>query len=201
MKKPLIITVHGWNSGGLYMKYFNPHFAALDYPVYNYEYGWMLAASLRNRSIARRILAFVRFAWEVCGRKSVIVAHSNGAVVSNYAAWMSEQITGLVLVNAALNRDIEFAPSLAFVHNWYSPGDWPLRLARLIPFHAWGDLGARPYDGVSPNVTNFNKGGSRDFMLHSKRHSDLFYREPLRSYYMPMMAERVEHETCQSRNF
>lgn len=196
--RPLIITVHGWNSGGMYMKFFNPYFEQLGYKTYNYEYGWMLAASLRNGNIAKRILSFVRFAHDVCGVDSIIVAHSNGCVVSNYAAWMSPYIKGLVLVNAALENDVEFPPTLAFIHNWYSPSDRVVRLAALIPFHYWGNLGARPYQGVSPQVKNFNK--EHDYELSSDDHSDIF-QPALREYFMPKMALEVEKEILASPIF
>ena len=190
MSKPLIVTVPGWNSAGWYMKRFNIYAARQGVQIYNFGYGWMLFKTLRNGGIVQRLVDFINFyAKQQQATRIIGIGHSNGCEILWKAAQRCHQMNGLVLINAALDNDVIFPESLGFVHNWYSPSDWVVRLASWIPFNDWGRLGATPYQGVSAMVTDYNK--EAEFGHCSGSHSDVFRVPALRDYFLPLMLNKA----------
>lgn len=170
------------------MKRFNPHADHRGIAIYNFGYGWILFKTLRNGGIVQRLVDFIHFVGKHrAGTRVIGIGHSNGCEILWKAAQRCPQLQGLVYINAALDGDVMFPETLQFVHNWYSPSDWVVRLASWIPFNDWGRLGATPYEGVSAMVANFNK--ENDFELQSESHSDVFRFAGLRDYFLPLMLD------------
>lgn len=190
--RPLMVGCHGWNSSGHYMRAFVRPAMELGMIYYSFEYGWMLAKRFRNRGIAERLTRFANFWATVIGAPTIVIAHSNGAEVALRAAQQTPHIAALVLVNAALDHDASFPNTLRFVHNWYSPGDRAVRVASLIPLSLWGRLGACPYAGPSPRVRNFDKQNGYGPLYSSRSHSDVFDREHLRQYFLPLIVHTAK---------
>lgn len=191
LNAPLLLTVHGWNSPGRYMHGYDEFAARRGFVIFNFEYGWILFATARNRGIVHRILDFVLWYHDLTGQRTVMIGHSHGCKLAWEIARKTELVIGLALNNAALDEDVAFPPHVRFVHNWYTPGDLAVRIGGLIPGHSWGRLGARPYAGPSPQVRDFNKGA--DFPDHvSRGHSDTYSDHRLRRFYLPRQIEEIE---------
>lgn len=193
--KPVILTVHGFNSAGWYMHHFTPFARSRGLCIHHYGYGWLLLKSPRMAGIQQRVVDLVNLLQdfsEANGLDPVPVigaGHSTGAEVWWRASWKCPMVKGLILINSALDRDVRFPDHLKFVHNWYSPSDiWP-KVSRWIPFNKWGDLGSREYEGVSTNVRSFNK--QRGFALSSRSHSDVFTSPDKRNYFLPLMLDKA----------
>lgn len=197
--RPLIITVHGWKSPGGYMHTVALHAECRGYMAFCFNYGWMLAKSLRNKGIAERIVYFVDFWHRVTGQKVVGIGHSNGGELLWRASQMTEWLQGLVLINAALDEDIKFPDTLDFVHNWYSPSDHAVGFAQWIPGNKWGNLGGQAYTGLSQMVVDFNK--EKDYLPHvSDSHSDQFTEPRVRDFFIPRQIDAITETLQELRN-
>lgn len=88
---------------------------------------------------------------------SVGVGHSNGCTLM----WKISRhvyLRGLVLINPALDPDVEFDPRLDFIHVYYSSDDEITWLSSLVPFSSWGKMGTVGYKGNDPRVKQFDMG-------------------------------------------
>lgn len=190
--RPLLMTIPGWNSPGHYMRYYVSPAEKMGYLIYCYNHGWMLAKSMRNPGIARRIVNFVEFWHRISGGTVVAITHSNGTELGWRVADLTPWLSGIVSVNGALDADIIFPDRLQFVHNWYSPSDKAVSLASFLPGNRWGKFGAVPYDGVSAMVKNFNK--EEDFDLISDSHSDQYTERDLRQFFIQEQLNEMHKE-------
>lgn len=103
---------------------------------------------------------------------------------------MTEWLQGLVFINAALDVDVEFQDHVQFVHNWYSPSDHAVGFAQYIPWNDWGNLGGEAYQGLSQQVTDFNK--EKDYLPYvSNSHSDQFTEPRLRDFFIPRQIDAI----------
>lgn len=157
------------------MRRVNKHAKTAGFGYFNWNYGWILAKTLKNTAIVDRIVDFVDFYQHLTKQGIILYGHSNGCELAWRVAKRTRAVIGLVLHNAALDADVEFPERLQFIHNWYTPTDTAVGLAAWIPFNTWGDLGSREYSGFTSGVKNFDK--SR-FPMASKEHSDTF-RDPM----------------------
>jgi hypothetical protein len=98
--------------------------------------------------INRRVIA--RMAGEVWPGQ-IILGHSNGAAVA-YGITKVVPTRGLVLINPALDSDIEFDEHLEFIHVYWSHRDNIVWLSALMPFSLWGRMGKTGYIGKDPRV-------------------------------------------------
>lgn len=117
-------------------------------------YGYMLAilANIANWFLTRKFSKII-----VPG--SIGVGHSNGCTLMHEISKKVE-MTGLVLVNPALNNDTVFDPRLKFIHIYWSKGDDVVTLSSLVPFSDWGNLGATGYKGPHDSrVRQWEMGG------------------------------------------
>ncbi|KKL96041.1 hypothetical protein LCGC14_1848480, partial [marine sediment metagenome] len=72
---------------------------------------------------------------------------------------------------------------------WHSPSDKALRVARWLPFHTWGRMGAVGYKGDDPSYVNYNK--EDDFERSSSLHGDVFD-PPKLKYFGPLIVDALE---------
>lgn len=92
-------------------------------------------------------------------------------------------IKAAAFINPALDRDAPLAKQVQHLDVWHSPSDAPVRFARVLPWHRWGDMGAVGYRGkYDPRVRNHNK--EHAFTVHSSAHSDVFL-DPKIKYFGP----------------
>lgn len=85
---------------------------------------------------------------------SVGIGHSNGCAVLVRAAFLSENIMRLILINPALDNDTVFPDSLERVDVFHNQYDFVVTVSRLLLFHGWGDMGNVGYQGLDKRVHN-----------------------------------------------
>jgi pimeloyl-ACP methyl ester carboxylesterase len=182
IRSPLLLTLHGWKSKGVYMEYYNKYAGEFDFIIFNWTYGWMIAKTLKNVGIVNRVNDFIDFYHSLTGQKTILIGHSNGCEIAWSVQKTNPYVLGLVFNNAALDADVEFGTHLQFVHNWYTPGDIWVKIAEWLPLNKWGGLGAKPYDGPNKDIVrNFNKGLTGPYKSNS--HTDTYSNDVLRDFY------------------
>mgnify|MGYP001262433580 CR=1 FL=1 len=152
-----IMTIHGYASNP---SVWEPlvQFLSPPHRVRHFDYsgGWnwpvigITGARLYNRKrggLAAR--QSKKYSSRIC------IAHSNGNVVANYARHSPIcKFKHLIAIHPALDADFKFHPAWKTVHVLYDQGDLPVRWARRLIGHDWGDMGARGYQGHNPKVVN-----------------------------------------------
>lgn len=126
------------------------------------DYGCMniLGATLCNRHIAHTLARTAPLG-------AIGVGHSNGcAILAQASLYIHNRMTGLVLINPALNTKTKFGSSVKFIHVYHAPSDAVVQLSSLLPFHIWGAMGRVGYKGDDPRVVNYE--------LPFKGHTGLF---------------------------
>lgn len=127
-------------------------------PVEYFEYGDILALQTRmkNPGIARRLAKLVE-------PGDVLLGHSNGGAVCIRALLEGAPARGLVVLNGALEPDIEFPKQLDFVHVYWNPEDAAVPLTEVPIFRRvffdplWGEMGRVGYTGKDPRcAVNLN---------------------------------------------
>lgn len=180
------------------MKHYNKYSGEFGFLIFNWTYGWMIVKTLKNVGIVNRVDDFIRFYYDLTGQKTVMIGHSNGCEVAWSVHKMNPYVLGLVFNNAALDADVPFKPHLQFVHNWYTPGDFWVKVSSFLPFNKWGGLGARPYVGPNKEVVkNFNKGLNGPYK--STSHSDTYSNEGLRDFYTKRQIAVIRSELDETR--
>ena len=102
-----------------------------------FGFRFLVRVRLGTRRRAREIASRIR-------PGDIVIAHSDGCNIADLAAQAlpaSHKIT-LIYVNPALNRTMPLAPSVRRCLVYSCPTDLPVRLARWLPLHRWGDMGA-----------------------------------------------------------
>ena len=151
--------------------------------VCEYDYGWkgLLGVRMANKGLAEKLARMV-------SPGDVGIGHSNGCAILHLASHMGAKFRKLVYINPALDSDAAPGPHVESLDVWHSPSDAPVRLARWLPWHAWGDMGAKGYTGPDERVKNFDKQSA--FSLSSSGHSDVFDDLKIR-YFGPLICGRV----------
>lgn len=184
--------VHGFNvtdGGAGSIGKLAPFFEAAGFEVKTFRYGWFAllmilpaTARLVNRRLARLLADIIRAG-------DIIAGHSNGGCIAKIATDLGAPAGQLVLINAALDADVTFAPQIGHIHIWHSPSDKPVAIARILPRHPWGDMGAIGYRGpYDPRVTSYNK--ENGFPVSSREHSDVF-KPHILSFFGPQIVRSV----------
>jgi len=183
-----VILLHGFNvsdEGERTVGRLQPYFEQAGYVVRRPRYGWLglLGVRVLNKRFAR-LLA------DLAEPGDVVVGHSNGCAIAVEAADLGAPFSQLVLINPALDSDRVFAPQIQRVHIWYSPSDTPVAFARLLPWHAWGDMGAVGYRGpYDPRVSSYNK--ENGYAISSSGHSDVFEPNKLK-FFAPAILKSLQ---------
>ena len=106
-----------------------------------------LVVPIINKYVIRRLAKQV---WP----RQIIMGHSNGAAVA-YGITKKVKTRGLVLINPALDSDVEFDSQLEFIHVYWSHRDNIVWLSALMPFSLWGRMGKTGYIGKDPRVKQY----------------------------------------------
>lgn len=189
----LVILVHGfnvWDGGRATVGKLRPFFAeaGVAYIMVNYGHFGIGETYFRNNSIAKKVADACRTARN-SGHKVVAVGHSNGCAILHIAGHKySAPIDKAVYINPALNKEAERAFSVKELDVWYSPSDSPVKWSKYLPFHPWGDMGAKGSVPGDEKTTNFNK--EEGFLFSSKEHSDMFGVELL-PYFGPLVVRQA----------
>lgn len=181
--------VHGFNvrdGGRGTIDMMIPYFERCGWTVRQVDYDWtgLLGVRLCTKKIAKALSTTIQ-------PGSVAVGHSNGCAVLHYAAQYGAPFSRLAYINPALNKDAPLADQVEACHVWHSPSDRPVSLARWLPFHFWGEMGAKGYVGEDKRYVNHNK--ERDFPIRSYTHSDIFYLAKM-AFFAPKIIQDLEPE-------
>lgn len=188
------LLVHGFASKGGKgsTDLLRPFFEAAGYEVAELDYNWTGLIGVRtcNKKLAKSWAGWCRI---VASKVTEIVGvgHSNGCAILRASAWLGAPFTQLVFINPALNtkgKKTRIGPLVKRVHVWYSPSDKAVRIARWLPKHPWGRMGAIGYKGDDPRYINYNK--QDDFRVSSRSHRDVFDAEKL-AFFGPRIVEKV----------
>lgn len=180
--KILVILVHGfnvWDWGRSTVGKLRPFYAAHRIPYIMVDYGHFGIGETywKNKKVAKKVAEACTNA-KLSGYKVILVGHSNGcAIIHQAAEQFKAEIDKAVYINPALDKDTEPAPSMGYLDVWHSPSDKPVKWARKLPFHPWGEMGSTGYTGDSAKVLNLNK--EKNYSVSSKKHSDVFTVEQL----------------------
>jgi len=189
------VLVHGFASKGGKgsTDLLRPYFEDAGYQVAELDYRWTGLIGVRtcNKKLAQSWAGWCRivasYADEIIG-----VGHSNGCAILRASVWLGAPFTQLVFINPALNtkgKKTRLGPLVKSVHVWHSPSDRAVRIARFLPRHPWGRMGAIGYKGNDPRYLNYNK--QRDFKVSSRSHSDIFHDEKL-AFFGPLIVEKLK---------
>lgn len=183
-----VILVHGFNvrdGGRGSIGKLAPYFTSAGFEVLRFDYGWrgLLGVRFGNEGVAKKLIAITQ-------PGDVIVGHSNGCCVAHLAAHTGARFGPCVYINPALDADARLAPQVPSLDVWFSPSDTPVRFARFLPFHPWGDMGRKGYVGdYDPRIASYNK--ETDFSVRSDAHSDVFT-EPALSFFAPLIVRTLQ---------
>lgn len=177
--KRLAILIHGFNvrdGGRDTVGMLQPFFLARGYDVMVVRYGLfgLYRVYRKNDKVAKRVAKISQSA-KAAGYTVVAVGHSNGCDILNRAVnTFQAHLDHLTFINPALGKTR--APC-APCDVWYNAGDKPVRWARLLPKHPWGEMGATGYVGTDLDIENHDAG--RDYPVVVSGHSDIFTPEKL----------------------
>lgn len=164
-------------------------FTARGWDVINFDMGWMGLIQVRtqNKKHAQNVAAAARTA-KTLGSEVIAVGHSNGCRILHHATSdFDAPIDRIAYINPALDPDLAPGRHVDSLHVYHSPSDKPVRLARYLPSHTWGNMGAVGYLGEDPRVFNFNKEIA---LIPSVAHSD-FADEDKLPFYGPLIVNNL----------
>jgi pimeloyl-ACP methyl ester carboxylesterase len=157
------------------------------------DYGYILALETRriNPAVIGALLPYI-------GSQDVLVGHSNGCAIAFQVA-QKVPVRGLVLIDAALRRNIVMPAWVEFCHVYFNAGD---DITELAEFEAdlpaspvdpmWGEMGHAGYSGTDPRVQNYDCGATAGLPAVSG-HSDIFTPEKIKAW-GPFIGQRLaEH--------
>ena len=193
----LAILVHGFNvhdGGRGSVGKLRPFFASKGIPYLLLDYGFfnLIKTYTSNKKVAKQLAESVKTAKvNDPTSKVVVVGHSNGCAIIYLACkHYNAPIDKAVFINPALESDVTRPESLKSLDVWYSPSDKPVKWAKLLPWHIWGDMGRVGYTGSEDNMIRcFNK--EKDFKVISDSHSDAFSIEDI-PFYGPLIVNQSQ---------
>lgn len=151
------ILVHGYNvrdGGAGTTDGLRPLLEAAGYEVLEFDTGWrgLFMVRFGNAKRARRLARMIR-------EGDLLIGHSDGCNLINLASWClanSSRPTPkfVVYINPALDRDTQLAPQIHRALVCHTPSDDVVKMAKLLPFHNWGDMGACGYSEKDPGKTD-----------------------------------------------
>lgn len=136
------------------------YFQAAGYWTLRVPVGWgfLVRPLLRNRIEAGLIAAFSGLIHDL-GNEVYAVGHSNGARICALASEYGAPFKVLTFIDGALDQDVKIGKQVGTVLNCYTPDDAVLKIAAVIPFAPWGDLGQKGFPPNSdPRCWNANLG-------------------------------------------
>lgn len=195
MKIHLIHGIHTSETNGT-IQHLEPYiekYSGLEVQYHRYGYALALTTRFLNPSRARKIAKDVEDG-DIC------IGHSNGCALI-YEIMQQKNLSGAVLINAALETDISLPNSLLkWVHVYYNEGDAAIPLTE-IPFlrriffdRPWGEMGKYGYKGKpDPRIKNIDCGHPSTELPPVEGHTDLFLPEKL-YFWGPYIGRRIKSE-------
>jgi len=191
--------VHGFNvkdSGQNTTDKLAPYLSFTGYRVVELDYFWtgLMGVRLCNKKIANVIAQMSHLA----EGKVIAFGHSNGCAILQAASLFGANFDQLVFINPALNRRAKIGQNVKYIHVWHSPSDTVVKLAKYIPNHKWGSMGAVGYQGEDSRFFNYDKEDSKLWTgpegesYSSRSHSDVFSDRNL-GYFAPRMEYAIRH--------
>lgn len=121
-----------------------PYLREAGYAVYPICYGWFMLRgflwSAFNKPLARLVATFTRILADA-GNEVVAIGHSNGATIAVEASRLGADFKTLVLINGAVERDIELGHRTGYVLNCRVGSDPVLAVSRIIaPLTPWAEF-------------------------------------------------------------
>ena len=178
-----IHLIHGIHSNGAGLTgQLAPFFrdAGIDVMVRRYGYvfatpaiipGWL---NWRNERRAAKLAQIIQDG-------DAIVCHSNGAAVAYCIQAEHRELSAIILINPALDRDTDFHNTgrVLCLHN---AGDDVVGLSAALPFTHWGAMGRDGYAGSLANVVNVDCANPPDGLPRLWGHSALFEQAALAAW-------------------
>jgi hypothetical protein len=153
-----------------------PYFQQAGFDCRVPDYGLITAIETRlaNPLIVRTLRPYIE-------PGDIYIGHSNGCAIGyDLVKGENARPGGLVLINGALERDIEL-PAPMWADVYYNKGDdatiAAVAAARLgLSDPVWGNLGHSGYSGLNPFVGNIDCGSDRgpEGLPRVSGHSDIF---------------------------
>lgn len=146
---------------------------ALGYDPIPFDYGWLgfIGARFFSRNLAKLLASLTK-------NGDIAIGHSNGCNIINQAVRYGAQFERLFYVSPALDENTLLGAQVLKCTVLHTHRDWVVKLARLLPYHPWGRMGAVGYRGgdsryENVDCTNWSFGHSDYFK--DKNISRLFY--------------------------
>ena len=179
--------VHGFNvrdgGRGSVLK-LAPYLEAVGIEPRPFRYGFLGLAGVKafDAKIAQML-------FDAVDEGDYFIGHSNGCCVGHMAAKLGARFAAMAYINPALDRDAPLAKQVGRLDVWHSPSDLPVKLARLIPFARWGDMGSVGYRGVfDTRIRSHDK--QHEFRISSSCHSDVFKSDKLK-FFAPIIVDAL----------
>jgi hypothetical protein len=161
-----VFLIHGFNvsdGGKNTTDGLMPHIARSGWKPVQIDYGWfgLIQVRLCNGGVAETIKAAAR-------RGDIGIGHSNGCAILMEACQRGAQLTGLVLINPALDEDCKVPAQVRWIHVYHNREDSPVKWSRILLLHPWGAMGRHGYQGSDDRYLNV------DCYPDVQGHSDIF---------------------------
>jgi hypothetical protein len=163
--------VNGWNvsdGGANTVDKLKPYLNGIGLSTLDHDYSFpgifpgLVQVRFGNTRVAESVFRHAH-------RGDIGIGHSNGACILAQAALMGAPLTGLVLINPALDEDFIVAPQVKWIHVYHSHNDYAVWFAKLLRFrHPWGAMGRVGFKGTDPRYTNvdYTPFGHSDVFQH-----------------------------------
>ncbi len=170
-----IHLIHGIHSNGVgNTGKLAPYFRDDGFDVFARRYGYAFASpaflpgfvNWQNQGRAKRLS-------ETIADGDAIVCHSNGAAVAYLIQADHRELSALILINPALDRDTDFH-NVGRVLCLHNAGDDVVGLSAALPFNHWGAMGRDGYAGTLNNVVNVDCAAPPPGLPKLWGHSALF---------------------------
>lgn len=150
--KSNIVLVHGFNvddNGEQTVNKLEKYVNKEIYNVLHGDYGYFGLWGVRffNKNIAQTIAGMTP-------PNTVAIGHSNGCAILVRAAEYGAKFSRLILINPALNMDMEFPEQVERIDIFHNIDDTTVSWAKWLPFHRWGAMGR--YGSISEDPRVFN---------------------------------------------
>jgi hypothetical protein len=90
----------------------------------------------------------------------IVIAHSFGCLCTIYAMkHYGARFDKVIFFGAAAESDIDLPDSFNVLYNIHSRTDLALTLGDILPFHEFGEMGQKGYNGNHKNVINIDATG------------------------------------------
>ena len=193
-----VLLVHGFNvrdNGQSTVARLSPYFLTRGWDTIVFRCGWMrlIAVYTQNKSHAKR-LAKAAFNAKLQSNSPVVaLGHSNGCAVLHLATTVyGAPIDRLAYINPALEKELVPGDAVKRCDVWFSPSDKPVRWAKYLPKHIWGEMGSTGYIGDDPRMINHNKEDG--MLVSSDEHSDFASAEKL-AFFGPLITSTLTEWT------